>query len=158
MIPAQWGRSNLAWEVKPPSSPAFPIYIVAVIYYRRQGKIPILTAFYKLFLSDIKVNILINFWHFYMFFWMYPLLPLVWLTCSVFSEWKVLRWYTYWASFTDMESADLQFKFSNVFVLGPTVFLRCFWVGFGQNSAYIFYQLWQARWCIRYATVFWSIK
>ena len=29
-----------------------------------------LIAFYKLFLSDIKVKILINFWHFLTVFWM----------------------------------------------------------------------------------------
>ena len=59
---------------------------------------------------------------------------------------------------------DLQLSsinFLNVFVPAETVILAAFGWIFSQNSpkaAYIFDQWWQARWCIRYATVFSSIK
>ena len=33
-------------------------------------EIPSILAFYKLFLSDIKVKIFINYWHFVIVFWM----------------------------------------------------------------------------------------
>ena len=35
-----------------------------------RGEIPSILAFYKLFLSDIKVKIFINYWHFLIVFWM----------------------------------------------------------------------------------------
>ena len=54
------------------------------------------TSIYKLVLSDIKVK-------------MSCLSPFVRLTPSVFSKSKVLRWYTYQTSFTDMGSVALQF-------------------------------------------------
>ena len=50
---------------------------------------------------------------------------------------------------------------SNVFVLAKISFYAAFkWI-FAQNfpkAAYFFDQWWQARWCIRYAAVFWSIE
>ena len=84
------GRSTPAWRVKPLSSPTF------------------LIASYKLFLSDIKIEILINSWHFLM-----VLLDMssavLWLTPSVFSKWKILKWYTYRASFSDIGSVVIEF-------------------------------------------------
>ena len=111
-------RSSCVWEVKPPL-PLFSsipsIYICCKYIIKDKRKFPALQHF-------------INSWH-VLFIWNCPLLPIVWLTPSVFSKWNMLRWYTYWASFTDMGSAVLQL-FSNVFVLAETVILCCFWVNF----------------------------
>ena len=93
----------------PPLFSVFPIYIFAANVLSKTGKIPSLIAFYKLFLSDIKVNILINSRHFLMVYLDVPLPPFVRFTSSVFNKWKVLRWYIYWASFIDMRSVFLQF-------------------------------------------------
>ena len=60
-----------------PSSPICPIYLL-YIYYQRQGEIPSFKALYKLFLSHIKVSILINSWYFLCFAWMCLLLFLNW--------------------------------------------------------------------------------
>ena len=103
------GKCIPAWGVKPLF---FRIpNIFAVNKLLKTGKIRSVIAFYKLFLSHIKVKILINSWHFLMVF--SDVLSL-WLTPSVFNKWKALRW----------------FKFSNVFVPLETVTLSCFWVVF----------------------------
>ena len=57
------GRSTPAWGVNSPFSPAF-LHICCKYIIEDRRKIPSLIAFYKLFLSDIKVMILINSWHF----------------------------------------------------------------------------------------------
>ena len=57
--------------------------IFAVNILLKTAKIHSLTAFYKLFLNDIKVKILINSWHFLMVFSDVPSLRLV---PSVFSK------------------------------------------------------------------------
>ena len=49
--------------------------IFAVNIIEGKGKIPILTTFCKMFLSYIKVKILINSWDFFMVFWMRSLPP-----------------------------------------------------------------------------------
>ena len=96
-----------------------------------------------------------------MVFWMRPQLPLKWY--SVFSKWKVLRWYTYRECFIDIESVVLEF-FSNVFVLEETVILGCFWVFFLArtpqnvvNFVWNFDQWWHVRWCIRYCMVLFEV-
>ena len=133
------GKCIPAWGVKPLFSRIPNIFAVNKLL--KTGKIRSLIAFYKLFLSHIKVKILINSWHFLIIF--SDVLSL-WLTPSVFNKWKALRW----------------FKFSNVFVPLETVTLSCFWVVFGQNSlkfvnfSWTFDQWWHARWCNRYATAF----
>ena len=47
--------------------------ILAVNILSKTGGIPNLIAIYKMFLSFIKVKILINSWQFFMFFWISPL-------------------------------------------------------------------------------------
>ena len=92
-------RSIFVWEVKPLLFYHIP-HIFAVNIISKTSKIPSLIAFYKLFLIDIKIKILINSWHFLMVYVDVPsanrrLIP------SIFSKWKVLRWYTCRASFSD---------------------------------------------------------
>ena len=45
-------------------------YIFCIYILSKTVKIPILIAFYKLLLSDIKVKILINSWHFLIAFFL----------------------------------------------------------------------------------------
>ena len=59
--------------------------IFAVNILSKTGKIPSLIAFYKLFLSVIKVKI------------------------SVFRIRKVLNWYIHWESFIDIGSVVIEF-------------------------------------------------
>ena len=74
-ITAHWGEEHPCMENKAPSScsPTFPTYIFAVNILSKAGEIHSLIAFYKLFLSDIKVK-------------MCRLSPFVRLTPSVFSK------------------------------------------------------------------------
>ena len=53
----------------------------------------------------------------------------LWLTRSIFRKWKVLRWYTYRASFVDIGSVVLELNFQ-MFSQQQTVILGCFWVTF----------------------------
>ena len=103
------GTYTLAWGVNPLFFRIPNIFTVNILL--KTGKIHSLIAFYKLFLSQIKVKILINSRHLLMVFLD---VPSFWLTPSLFNKWKVLRW----------------FKFSNIFVPVVTVILSCFWVVF----------------------------
>ena len=73
------GGAHPAWEINLPLLPHIPNilavkilpktilqrkYITKTKYYQRQYYKNPLIAFYKLFLGDIKVKILINSWHF----------------------------------------------------------------------------------------------
>ena len=92
-------RSTSTWEVKPPpppSSPTLPIYIFAVNILLTAGKNPQTYSILKTVLNDIKVKLCC-------------LLHFIRLISSAFSKWEVLRWYTCWASFTDIGSAVLWF-------------------------------------------------
>ena len=73
------------------ASPLLPNseYICSVNILLKTGDIPRLIKFYKLFLSEIKINILINSWHFFMILLDVPFAALQ-LTPSVFRKWKVL--------------------------------------------------------------------
>ena len=68
--------------------------IFAVNILSKMGKIPSFIAFYKLFLSEIKIKLLINSWHFLMIFLDVPSVALR-LSPSVFSKWKMLRYRTH---------------------------------------------------------------
>ena len=78
MIPAHWGEVHplIAWEVKPstptpnPSSAVFSIYIFAVNILPTAGENLQPYSTLQTVLSDIKVKILINSWHFYEFFFL----------------------------------------------------------------------------------------
>ena len=94
------GRSIPVWEVKPLLFSYNP-KILGVNMLLNTGKILSLIAFYKLFLSDIKIKVLINSWHFFNGFF-YVSSATSRLTPSVFSKWKVLRWDTYWENFSDI--------------------------------------------------------
>ena len=79
--------------------------IFAVNILSKTGKIPSLIAFYKLFLSVIKVKI------------------------SVFRIRKVLNWYIHWEVSLILDLQLLSFKFSNVSVPAETaVILSGIWV------------------------------
>lgn len=84
-------------------------------------KIPSLVAFYKLFLSVVKVTILTG-----IFWWLLdaPSATLG-LTPSVFNKRKVLTWYMYQASFIDMG-----FVVQHLFVAAENFVSGCFWVVF----------------------------
>ena len=73
----------------------------AVNIFLKMGKSPSYIAFYKLFLSEIKMKVLINSWYFLMSVFEYTLCPPLSDTLS-FSKWKVLRSYTYRESFSDI--------------------------------------------------------
>ena len=79
--------------------------IFAVNIFWGQGKIYSPIAFYKLFLRDIKVKILINSTPFLMVLDV----SFLWLTPSVFSNRNLLRWYTQWAGFSNIWSVVLEF-------------------------------------------------
>ena len=81
---AYW-REGTPWRKSPLFSHIPNIFICCKYIIKARGKKLSLIAFYKLFLSDIKVKI------------------------SVFSKRKVLRWYTQWASFIDIGYVVLQF-------------------------------------------------
>ena len=84
---SQLGKPS-AWGVKPFLFFWIP-NIFAVNTLLKTWKIHSLIAFHKLFLSHIKVKILINSWDFLIVF--SDVLSL-WLTPSVFSKWKGLKW------------------------------------------------------------------
>ena len=63
------GRNTPVWRVKPLLFSHIP-NIFSVYILSKTVKIPILIAFYKLLLSDIKVKILINSWHFLIVFFL----------------------------------------------------------------------------------------
>ena len=92
------GRSTPAWGVKPLLFYHIP-NIFAVNILLKTGEIHSHITFYKLFLSDIKVKILINFRHFLMAF-LYVLS--LGLTTSVFSK---------CASFSNIRSVVFEFMF-----------------------------------------------
>ena len=96
------GRSTPAWGANPLLLP-HSHYICYKHVIKDRGKITSLAVFYKLFLSDTRVEILINSWH---FSWMCPLPD---ATPSVFSKRNVLKWYTYRGSFSDIRSVVLEF-------------------------------------------------
>ena len=76
--------------------------IFAINILSKTKKIPSLRfiAFYKLFLSEIKIKILINSWHILMIFLDVPSAALL-VKPSDFSKWNVLRSCTCWSSFSD---------------------------------------------------------
>ena len=119
------------WHIRPQSHDEQGISKRPKYIIEDTGKIPSLTAFYKLFLTDIKVKILTTFWCFLMDFWMCPVSPSppLRLTSSVFSKWKVARW-CIWASFNDIESVALRFSIFKCFCSFKLSFLGCFPVFF----------------------------
>ena len=92
------GRNTPAWGVKPLLFSHIP-NIFAVNILLKIGKIHSHITFYKLFLSDIKVNILINSRHFWMAFLD---VSSFWLAPSVFNK---------CASFNNIRSVVLEFMF-----------------------------------------------
>ena len=71
-------RKQLTREEHPRMGRKAPLFshipnILAVNILSKTGGIPNLIAIYKMFLSSIKVKILINSWQFFMFFWISPL-------------------------------------------------------------------------------------
>ena len=150
------GSSTRTLEVKSPPLLAHSKYICCKYIIEDRGKIPSLKAFYKLFLSDIKVKTLINSWHIFMLFFGCALCcPLI--DTINFQKWKVLRWYTYRASFVDIGSVVLELNFQ-MFSQQQTVIFRLLLGDFLArtpqnvlNFVWKFEQWWHARWCIRYA-------
>ena len=107
VVAAHGGEEQPGMESKAPLFSCIPNIYFCCKYIIEVRKTPSLTSFYKLYLSDIEVKILINSRQFLMFFWMCPMLSFAWLTPSVFSKWKMLTLYTYWSSFTNMGSVVL---------------------------------------------------
>ena len=83
-------------------------------------------SLWGIFLRDVKVKILINSWHFFKFCLDVPSVALR-LTPSVFSKWKMLSWYTYQATFLDIESSFRVLNFYTRRKCYFTLLLGQFW-------------------------------
>ena len=85
------GKSTPEWGVKSLLFSHIPNIFAVHILSKIEGKSTALQlTFYKLFLSDINVKILINSWYFLMVFFLDVSSDVLWLAPSVFSKWNGL--------------------------------------------------------------------
>ena len=150
------GSSTRTLEVKSPPLLSHSKYICCKYIIEDRGKIPSLIAFYKLFLSDIKVKTLINSWHIFMLFFGCALCcPLI--DTINFQRMKGIKVVHIPGKFCWYRICSSWVKFSNVFAAANCHFRLLLGDFLARTPKNVLNFVWKfeqwrhARWCIRYA-------